>query len=536
MNLFKSLRLRSKIFLTLSLVSLLTSVAFTSYSYGLQCTIILDGIDEKLRTAALAVPALLPEGFHDRFSDKQSVSPQEHLANIHRLTDYATEVGVTFVYSLIKQGEKLYFTSTSEIKQDLDGGYIEDFFQLYEYPSPDLVRLFETGEGLRETSRDEYGTFRSAVVVITSPSGKSRYVVGADMRIDDIETTLNRTLRREVLIGLLSFMAASLLSVLLSNRIARPLVRLDQFALELGDQGFAATQDKATELAVLAERGEDEVAHLARTFGQMLQTLDNHILNLKATTAAKERLESELKIAHDIQMSFLPKALPGFPLRARVDLYASLEPAREVGGDLYDFSLIDEEHLFLYIGDVSGKGVPAALFMAMTMSLMKRSAQPPGITPDQILERVNRDLVAENESFQFVTLFCAILDLRSGEIGYSNAGHNPPLLIRADGRADWLPLPEGMALALEPENQYETMRLTLRKGDALLLYTDGITEAMNPTFQLYSDERLLATSGAFRAAGAASLVKAVIQSVQEHAAGAPQSDDITALALRYLGD
>lgn len=535
MNLFKSLRLRSKVFLTFSLVSLLTSVVFTSYTYGLQRATILDGIDEKLKAAALAIPAFLPEGFHDRVSGKLSVSSQEHLTNIHRLTDYATAVGVTFVYSLIKTDEGLYFTSTSEIARDLAAGYIEDFFLPYEYPSPALMRLFETGGELRETSRDEFGTFRSVVVVISSPFGKRRYVVGADMRIDDIEIMLNQTLRRYVLIGVLSFIATSVISVLMSNRITRPLTRLDEFALDLVDRSFTPSQDKAKDLAALAERGGDEVAHLARTFAQMLQTLDDYILDLKTTTAAKERLESELKIAHDIQMSFLPKGLPRCPLAGWIDLYATLEPAREVGGDLYDFGLVDDEHLFLCVGDVSGKGVPAALFMAMTMSLMKRGVQQPGIGPDQILERVNRDLAAENESFQFVTLFCAILDLRTGELCYSNAGHNPPILLRADGRADWLQLPEGMALALEEENRYQTLRLTLGKGEALLLYTDGITEAMNPDYQLYSDERLLATSGAFRATGAASLVKAVIQSVKEHAAEAPQSDDITALVLRYLG-
>lgn len=534
-NPLRFLRIRGKLLLAFSLVSLASTVAFTSYTYFLQRTTILAGIDEKLKIAARSVQPILPDGFHDRITDKSSVAPEEHLANMRLLTDFAGAVGVTFVYSFIRVDGRVYFTSTSGTEEQFAAGTTVPFFQPYDDASVGLKRMFDTGETLRETAQDEYGYFRSVLLPLKSRSGRNTFVAGADMRTDEIRETLNRTLWRCVSIGALSFVAAFLISILLSSRITKPIVQLARHANELGANDFSTGERGAAELARLAARSEDEVAHLAKAFGRMLGTLAEYIVNLKVTTAAKERIESELKIAHDIQMSFLPKIFPPFPQRPEIDLYAMLEPAKEVGGDLYDYCLLDDDHLFFYVGDVSDKGVPAALFMAVTMSLMKRTAQQAGIRPDEILDRVNKDLAIENENLLFVTLFCAILNLRTGEVRYSNAGHNPPIVVRADGGVEWLELPVGMVLAVMPDTRYQTMSVTLGKGDKLFLYTDGVTEAMNPAHQLYSDAKLLEATAALSAAGTDELVKQVVLSVKEHAAGEPQSDDITVLALKFKG-
>lgn len=154
-----------------------------------------------------------------------------------------------------------------------------------------------------------------------------------------------------------------------------------------------------------------------------------YVKNLTETTAAKERIESELKIARTIQMSFLPKAFPTLQGRQRFDLFAALEPARDIGGDLYDFFLLDEDHVFITVGDVSDKGIAAALFMAVTKTLLKGIAET-GMDPSEILNKTNAELCIDNDSMMFVTVFCGILDLRTGLLKYSNAGHEPPILIR----------------------------------------------------------------------------------------------------------
>ncbi len=278
----------------------------------------------------------------------------------------------------------------------------------------------------------------------------------------------------------------------------------------------------------------DEVKELTSSFDNMRLALKDYIMHLKETTAAKERIESELKIAHSIQMNFLPKKFPPFPEHKEFEIFADLQPAREVGGDLYDFFLIDDSHLFFTIGDVSGKGVPAALFMAVTITLMKGISKQK-IDPAEILNLVNRELCRENEAMMFVTLFCGILDIHTGEVVYSNAGHNPPLICHAGALPEFLHLPSGLVLGAMDDSVYEKKSVFLKPGDMLVLYTDGVIEAMNPEQVPYSENRLI---GGLTEAGALSADKVavkIIDSVKQFTGTAPQSDDITMLILRYRG-
>jgi sigma-B regulation protein RsbU (phosphoserine phosphatase) len=276
----------------------------------------------------------------------------------------------------------------------------------------------------------------------------------------------------------------------------------------------------------------DEIGELADAFNKMSGDLQTYIKDLKRTTAEKERFESELRVAHDIQMSFLKKIFPAFPNRPDFSLYADIKPAREVGGDLYDFALLDDSRLFFYIGDVSDKGVPASLIMAITMALMKRASLQPGITPAGILSQVNVTLSEGNENVMFVTLFIGILNLRTGELAFSNAGHNPPVILTAEGDCEFLTLPDGMVLGVMPETQYRDATIVLERGATIVTYTDGVTEAMNPTKELYSERRLQETLAELRGGSVEDKVAAIFASVKAHAAGAPQSDDIAVLAVR----
>ena len=196
--------------------------------------------------------------------------------------------------------------------------------------------------------------------------------------------------------------------------------------------------------------GDDEVGALSSAFSTMKESLKDHIRRLTETTAAKERIESELKIAHDIQMGILPKIFPPLPDLDELDLFAVIEPAKEVGGDFYDFFQIDDIHICFIIADVSGKGVPASLFMAVARTLIKSTARK-GITPDEILRRVNNELSADNENCMFATIFCGVLNLVTGELLYANGGHNPPVYIPKNGAASFFPSSGGLVVGAMEE-------------------------------------------------------------------------------------
>jgi len=245
---------------------------------------------------------------------------------------------------------------------------------------------------------------------------------------------------------------------------------------------------------------------------------------------ALEALRRELDIARQIQQSILPRR---FPARSQIDLFATMLPARDVGGDFYDFFALDDERVGLVIGDVSGKGMPAALFMAVCRTLVKATALS-GLGPATCLQRVNTQLLSDNPSEMFVTLFYAILDTGCGDLTYSNGGHNPPLLIRAGAAAETIAA-GGALLGVLDRPQFLEHRLQLHPGDTLLLYTDGVTEAANRADVLYGDQGIAGFVSRGGYDNAEQLVHALIADVARHGAGSAQSDDITLLALRYLG-
>jgi len=220
-------------------------------------------------------------------------------------------------------------------------------------------------------------------------------------------------------------------------------------------------------------------------------------------------------------MSLVPKMFPKTPDWPGCSLFADLKSAREVGGDFYDFFLDKEGKLIFVIGDVSDKGVPAALFMAVTKTLIKGMSEP-GQMPHELLEKVNREVEDGNDLNMFVTLFCAKLDFSTGELWYSNAGHNPPVLLRRGQAPQWLKLPPGLVLGAFPTS-------------TLFTYTDGVTEAMNPSGKMYSEPRLLTALAGQDSATPKELILALEASVRAFASGAAQSDDVTMLAVNYSG-
>jgi len=339
------------------------------------------------------------------------------------------------------------------------------------------------------------------------------------------------------------------LSLIVSGRVARNIGRRVQVLAE-GAQRLGSG-DLTYRVAV---EGADELGHLARTFNQMAENLVGYAKVLGRTTAEKERMERELEIAYEIQQSFLPQTFPDVP---GVEIAATMRPAREVGGDFYDVIPLSGGRVGLLVADVSDKGMPAALYMALARTLLRThslSARPRYLSEALESAQVRRlmrtgslgalaalgavrqtnDYLTEHhsESCMFVTLFYAVYEPQSRLLTYVNAGHNPPLLYNAlTGEQDWLQ-PTDMCIGVVPGRSFEAQECQLSPGDVLVLYTDGVTEAFNADKEMFGLERLIQVIRAHRTASAQELLEAIEAEVTAFTGEAPQSDDITLLIMR----
>ncbi|MDD3625736.1 MAG: SpoIIE family protein phosphatase [bacterium] len=247
----------------------------------------------------------------------------------------------------------------------------------------------------------------------------------------------------------------------------------------------------------------------------------------------KEKIENDLKVAHEIQTNMLPSIFPPFPDKVEFDIFASMDPAKEVGGDFYDFFMLGEDKLCMIIGDVSGKGIPAVLFMVIVKTLIKTEGLR-NIEPGDILNRVNQILIPDNKSCMFATVYCAILNIKNGEFNYSNAGHNPPLIYRkSKGAFEYMSVDHGFVLGVMDVFNYKTCHCAIEPGDFILLYTDGVTEAMNSKQELYSEKRLLNYMNSLSNLEVEPVIKSVRFELKWYIKDEPQSDDITMLAFKY---
>lgn len=314
-----------------------------------------------------------------------------------------------------------------------------------------------------------------------------------------------------------------ILSLLTIRHLTRPLTLFAQSADAI------ARGDLNTLLPPI--RSHDEMRRLADAFGNMQQSLMRHIEELHQTTAAKERIESDLRIARAIQTEMLPHSGNDEALRGKVDIQAHLTPAREVGGDLYDY-VIQGDQLYFLIGDVSGKGVPAALIMAVTCRLFHTMA-PHLREPERILSVLNQTLAEQNESNMFCTAFLGVLDVESGLLRYCNAGHNAPIRLRAGGEVQKLEVISNLPLGLFTDFKYQGQECCLEADETLLLYTDGVSEAEDSQHRIWGEKALLEQLKTPPCHAPRAVIEAVLAGVRRHAQGAEPSDDITLLGVQY---
>ncbi len=294
--------------------------------------------------------------------------------------------------------------------------------------------------------------------------------------------------------------------------------------------GFFFISQTVQTYGIMPDKGFDFIlfyAIVCLVFALMYQLVFSNVL----WSSRAMKTEAELNVASHIQKNMLPCIFPPYPEREEFDIYATMMPAKEVGGDFYDFFLIDSDHLAIVIADVSGKGVPAALFMVIAKTLIKNNTA--GMTePKGIFEKTNDQLCENNEEGMFVTAFMGILEISTGVFSFVNAGHNPPLLKRKGQQFDWLSVKPGFILAGMEGMKYQQESITLSEGDELYLYTDGVTEAMNLEEELFTDQRLKEALNRHRKLDLKDLLASMKQEIDQFANGAKQADDITMLALR----
>ena len=316
-------------------------------------------------------------------------------------------------------------------------------------------------------------------------------------------------------------------ALVLSKRIVKPLGIMTEKVQSLGGNNLQFFMEDAY-------RTGDEIEVLADSFATLSARTLQYVDQVKRVTAEKERIGAELNMATDIQASQLPRLFPAFPNRPEIDVYASMTPAKEVGGDFYDFFLVDDDHICLVMADVSGKGVPAALFMMISRVLIKSHLQN-GETPGEALENVNDQLCEGNDAELFVTVWLAVLEISTGKGVAANAGHEHPTIRRAGGQYELVTYRHSPAVATLEGIPYKEHTFEMRPGDSLFVYTDGVAEATNADNEPFGTERMLKALNRDPDADPEGVLHNVMEGINTFVAGAEQFDDITMLCLKYIG-
>jgi sigma-B regulation protein RsbU (phosphoserine phosphatase) len=387
-----------------------------------------------------------------------------------------------------------------------------------------LLKIVEEMKN-KKTGFNSYSNNGKKFQVYYSPIKSTNWYIGIVFPNDELFAPLKKLANQIFLIGVIGIFLIIIAIIWALNKTTVRIKTLSEI-VEIISKG-----DFNSKLPV--DNTQDELGKLSQAFERMQISLKEYIDDLAKATANKQKIESELAIAKEIQMSILPKIFPPFPNRKELNIYATIKTAKEVGGDLYDFFFIDEDRFCFLIGDVSGKGIPASLFMAVAKTLLKITAAHKS-NPAEILYQVNNELSHNNDSCMFVTVFLGILNIKTGEIKFSNAGHNPPI-IKTNNDTFWLKVTPNPALGVFPSAKYDEQQITLNKNDIIFMYTDGINEAFNVKKEQYSSERLLNNLKDKDNDFPKNLINHIMEDVKTFTGEAEQSDDMTILCIRYKG-
>lgn len=382
-------------------------------------------------------------------------------------------------------------------------------------------------EEISITKDDTYGYIASAYSPVFNSVGEPVAIVGVDLSMPGLNQEIFSFLINSVVfVAIITFLLSGIYFFYTKRNILKPIDLLNRAARRMVKN---LEEDQVQEIDI---RTGDEIEELASAFMQMNLELKEYIKKLYLVTAEKERIGAELDVAAHIQSSMLPCIFPPFPDRHEFDIYATMTPAKEVGGDFYDFFMVDERHLAIVMADVSGKGVPAALFMVIGKTLIKDHTQP-GADLGTVFSEVNDILCTSNSEGMFITAFEGVLDLMTGEFRFVNAGHEIPFISRAGGAFEPHKIRAGFVLAGMEGLRYRAGVMELMPGDKLFQYTDGVTEATSAAKELYGMERLQNVLASVSDKAPQEILPAVKTDIDCFVGTAPQFDDITMLCLEY---
>ncbi|HJC22554.1 MAG TPA: PP2C family protein-serine/threonine phosphatase [Candidatus Eisenbergiella merdavium] len=424
----------------------------------------------------------------------------------------------------------IYYISDSYHVKEQQFSIGDESSVLKEYVK-DCIQAYETGVHADNyfISEGEFGYNTSAMYPVVQ-DGRTVAFVGVEIPMSTLQGNVRSYLVRITLVGsLITLVLLAVVAWLLTRTLIAPVKQVAQAA-----SLFTENRNMISD-ALRTIRTGDEVQMLAESVLKMEQDINAYIENLTRVTAEKERIGAELDVAARIQANMLPGIFPPFPDRKEIDIYATMTPAKEVGGDFYDFFLVDDDHLALVMADVSGKGVPAALFMVIAKTLLKNRAQM-GVSPKEVLESVNNQLCENNESEMFVTVWLGVYQLSTGRLVAANAGHEYPAVRHAEGGFELLKDRHGFVLAGMENSRYREYELTLLPGEAIFVYTDGVAEATDTDNRLFGTDRMLLSLNRRPEATAQELLAQVKEDIDRFVGAAPQFDDITMLCLVNRND
>ena len=426
-------------------------------------------------------------------------------------------------------GDEIYYILDTDPMEDRrfslgDRSGIEDYF------SDGVRTAWQTGipyNGymIHET---DYGSTITAVYPVVYEGGTIAFVaVESPMRTlqSDVNSYIFTVL---IIVCIISVILFVLTALILVNLLIRPIKTISHEAAYFVDNKNEISEN------LKKIKNHDEIQVLAESVLKMEIGINEYISNLTKVTAEKERIGAELNVAAKIQADMLPRIFPAFPERKEFDLYASMNPAKEVGGDFYDFFMIDDDHIGLVIADVSGKGVPASLFMVIAKTLIKNRALLGG-SPSEVLSYANDQLGEGNEAELFVTVWFAIIEISTGKGIAANAGHKHPALRKKDGAVELVKYRHSPAVATMPGINFKEHEFKLDPGDSLYVYTDGVTEATRSDNVLFGTDRMIASLNKDPEADPKTMLETVRDDIDEFVGDAPQFDDITMLGFKYMG-
>ena len=536
------LKLLPKFIISLGIVGLVLTIAISLFSYATSKSYLEEMYAERVMTNSNAIAAMLDiEDVKTILTEGGDETP-EYQKMYDLFNQLKKDGDITFLSLVVPDEDSVCFYIDAMVEEMGDDPanqlpYGSDILYV-DAANPDDPADMEKYITIWERYRDnkgidtplvtdnDYGYNYTGVSVILDENGNAIAEIQYILDMSEVRAYLNSFLINMLLISFAIIGITIILYIFFVRKmVTKPVGKLTAFTQEITKTGMFENQH-------IDIKTGDEIESLSQSFNFMLAELENYIANLSKVTAEKERIGAELDIAKHIQASMLPCIFPAFPERTEFDIYATMEPAKEVGGDFYDFFMVDDTHLAIVMADVSGKGVPAALFMVIGKTLIKDHTTP-GRDLGKVFTEVNQLLCESNSEELFITAFEGVLDLVTGEFVYVNAGHEMPFICKAGGDFEPYKIRAGFVLAGMEGMKYRAGSMTLEPGDKIFQYTDGVTEATNLKNELYGMNRLGAILNKVKGGTPNDILPAIKKDIDEFVGDADQFDDITMLCLEY---